>query len=457
MAEPSETPLSMSNTNHNSTFIATIQPTTKLGGRGTPRRKTRRSNNINQAARSLENKLKPFRSQFQLQDHQEFCDITILYDDGQIETQKQVRVHSSWPMTIHEIDGSEAGTQIYHINDLDSASCEYLFGNTSNLQNEFDQQQSINTVNSTSSYYNNLQQQQNSYYPPSSQYYMNYMAYQQNPYATNYENYSNNIRQVYGGANTQSDDEPEEEETTKSSKKKRRRRNKHPKTTNEESSSIAAEIIPQEEEEVTADHPSENLENDDVTSTKTKRKRRRIRKSKKSLTSEEPPISIISDQSDSKLSPSIVDKESNENTLLSSGTPTQHAESLEEQQSMTNTVHTEKDVMNVIKNDEKKEKEIQPAEFPVKTTNISVDDITSTTFTHIPSVVIIDAETTEDENEKITHPVSDDESISPVKINQETTNQHVLTEEYPTQQQQPLSDHIQVNISDRFIFFYSST
>ena len=132
MAESSGTP--SESVNNNSNFITTIHPATKLGGRGTPRRRTRRPNNNNHstlvAARTLESKLKPFRTQFQLQGQQELCDVTILYEDGHVDIQKQVHIHSTWPMTIHEIDSSETGTQTYHIDDLDSATRAYLLGKT---------------------------------------------------------------------------------------------------------------------------------------------------------------------------------------------------------------------------------------------------------------------------------------------------------------------------------------
>jgi hypothetical protein len=466
MAEPSETP--SENINNNSNFTVTIQPTTKLGGRGTPRRKTRRPNNNNHsaliAARTLENKLKPFRTQFQLQDQQELCDITILYDDGRIDIQKQVHVHSTWPMTIHEIDSSETGTQTYNINDLDSTSCEYLFGNIDNLQNEFNNKQIIPLTNSTYStnYYNDLQQFQVHSQP--SRYYMNYVAYQQNPYTLNsYDNYSNSIRQIYGGVNNQSNDENDDENQliSKTSKRKRRRR-KHAKTTSEQLSSI----IPQHEEkdEVIITEPIEHIENENINTTKTKRKRRRIRKSRKSLRSS----SIISEPEINLLSSLIVEK-SNEDILLSSLTPTHYTEPMEKQQLMStkNGIHADrnistKDVMNVIKNDKKKkneeedeemeEKEIQPRKFSARTPYITADEITSNILTHFPTVVV-DADRTEDENEKITLSTIDDvsiitisiENIPSVIISNKTLDQHVLVEESNTQQQQ-LSDHIQVNI-----------
>jgi hypothetical protein len=355
-----------------------IQPTTKLGGRGTPRRKTRRPSNTNHsasvAARTLENKLKPFRTQFQLQDQQELCDVTILYEDGHIELQKQVHVHSTWPMTIHEIDSPEAGLQTYHINELDSTSLEYLFGNLNNLDN-----QQINSSN----YYNDLQQRQ--FYSQPSRYYMNYVAYQQNPYASNsYDNYSNNIQQVYGGVNnTQSDDD---ELIEKPSKRKRRRR-KHAKTTSEQEPSVNLPPLP-------PPPPTRegHLENENSDISKPKRKRRRIRKSKKSKID-------ISSSSSSSLQPS-----------------TEHVK-LQEKQEL---VSTKPDIYangNAFMNMEKKI-EIEPRECRMRT----VDDITPTTHTYIPTVEVIDVDKREEENEKITLPDIDNTStnnISSTMINNE--------------------------------------
>jgi hypothetical protein len=460
MAEPSETP--PENINTNSNFI-TIQPTTKLGGRGTPRRKTRRPNNNNYsaliAARNLENKLKPFRTQFQLQDQQELCDITILYDDGRIDIQKQVHVHSTYPMTIHEIDSSETGTHTYHINDLDSTSCEYLFGNIDNLQNEFNNKQIIPLTKPmySTNYYNDLQQCQ--VYSQPSRYYMNYVSYQQNPYTLNsYDNYSNSIRQIYGGANTQSNDENDDEDQliSKTSKRKRRRR-KHAKPTSEQISSI----IPQQEEkdEVTIKEPIEHIENDNINSTKTKRKRRRIRKSKNSLRS-----SSITSEPEINLLSSLIDEKRNEDILLSSLTPTQNSEFMEKQQLMSakNDVHANrnvstKDVMNVIKNDEKKKndeekKEIQPRKISARTAYITTDGIIPNILTHFPTVVA-DVDETEDENEKITLPTINNSSIIAISIENipsVITSNKILDQQLNTQQQL-LSDHIQVNISYFFV------
>jgi len=259
MAEPLET--SARSNNLNSNTIVTIQPTSKLGGRGTPRRKIRRSSNPTvQIARQLENKLKPFRSQFHLQHHPELCDITILYEDGHVEIQKQVHVHSSQLINAHEIDSSEnGGPQIYHINDLDSTSCEYLFGNLDSLDRSIP-------------------------CPPTSHSYTNYLAYQQNPYANDaFESYSNNIEQVYGNINEPSDDDDQEIKTEHSKKRRRRRRKPSKQTTEQEILSLPTTTV--------ASSPSalaqevNEPENEQISSTKNKRKRRRQRKSNKILPS----------------------------------------------------------------------------------------------------------------------------------------------------------------------------
>lgn len=468
MAEPSETP--PGNTKNNSHCITTIQPTTKLGGRGTPRRKARRPNSNNYsaliAARTIENKLKPFRTQFQLQDQQELCDITILYDDGRVEIQKQVHVHSTWPMTIHEIDSSETGIQTYYINDIDSANSEYLFGNIDNLQDEFNNQQSIPITKSTN-YYNDLQQSQS--YSQPSRYYMNYVAYQQNPYAINsYDTYSQNIQQVYGGVNTQSDAENENDndnqEIIKTSRRKRRRR-KHTKPTSEQEQLLTEppkQEQEEEEDEVTIDKPIEQTENGNGTTIKPKHKRRRIRKSKKSLPSSSPAQEQSqTSQAEIDLTPSINNEQNNQDILLSSAPPTQHAE-FEETQQLTSTkngIHANrkaftKDVMNVIQNDGRKKNEGGGEEKEIQPTTIlpRVDDIIPTILTRIPTVVVDDVDNkTEDENEKITHSVTEDASITTTSspsiiISNKPSNEHILLGKFNIQKQ-PSSDPIQVNIS----------
>jgi hypothetical protein len=155
---------------------------------------------------------------------------------------------------------------------------------------------------------------------------------------------------------------------------------------------------------------------------------------------------------------------------LSSLTPTEFAEQhssfiehMKQQQLMSveNGIHangntSSNDVMNVIKNDEKekeKEKEIQPTTFFARTPNTTADEITPVILTHIPTVVVIDVDKTEDENEKIVFPIIDDTSITtistknilPVIIINETSDQHVSIEQIDSQQQ-TLSDYIQVNI-----------
>ncbi len=364
---------------------------------------------------------------------------------------KQVHMHSTWPMTIHEIDPSELSVQTYHINELDPTSIEYLFGNMDDLQAEFADQQSIplTTPSNSSNYYNDLQERQA--YSQPSRYYMNYMAYQSNPYATNsYDNYANNIRQVYGGANTQSDDEKDDEpdSTTKSSKKKRRRR-KHPKTPAEQLPPSSSVVVPtqDEEKEVISEKPVEQPENDEPNSTKTKRKRRRIRKAKKSITPEDPQPSIGLKQSEANLLSSSADEKTNDDVVPSSQPPTQHAEPTEKQQVMLAESHMQ-DVTNVVKNEEKEqeeeEKEFQPTKFSARTANVP-----PTTSTPIPSVTVVDDEKTADENEKLTHPLIHAASIPTIPIihvNNEAVEQHVAEDELDPQQQ-PLANPIQVNIS----------
>jgi hypothetical protein len=468
MAEPSETP-----PENNSTIITTIQPATKLGGRGTPRRKIRRPNNNNHsalvAAHTLENKLKSFRTQFQLHDQQELCDVNILYEDGRVDMQKQVHMHSTWPMTIHEIDSSITGTQTHHINDFDSSSSAYLFGNINDLKNKFNNQSTTNSSNS----FNNTQQRPLYSQPP--RYYMNYVSYQQNPYTVNsYENYASNIRQIYGSVNDNSDEEKEEHNLISTNTKKKKRRRKHSKILPEQSSSIISEQKEEEEEdeeEVTVDKKSiEYLENENVITTNPKRKRRRIRKPKKSL----PSSSITGEQSQSSIvieqpASSLINEKTNQNTSSSSSsspTPTQHAERMKKQQ-MTSTkagIHANgsasiEDALNILKNDEKnkeKEKEeVQPTNFPARTTDITTENITHTT------TLVVDVDKAEDENEKIAHPIVHHSVITNISselnnTNNETLDQQVsieqqtATNEFDSKQpcqQQPLSDHIQVNKS----------
>jgi hypothetical protein len=446
MAEPSEKP--PENNNNHSTFI-TIQPATKLGGRGTPRRKTRRPSNTNHsalvAAQTLENKLKTFRTQFQLYDQQDLCDVSILYEDGRVEMQKQVNVHSTWPMTIHEIDSSVMGTQTHHINDFDSSSCSYLFGNINDLQTKFNMESIPLTTGNASTCYNDIQQRQAYSQPP--RYYMNYVAYQPNPYAVNsYENYSKNISQIYGGVDQNSDEEKEEYCSISTNPKKKRRRRSHAKIIPDQSS-LSTIISKQEDENEVIDDkkPIEHVENENVLTTKPKRKRRRIRKSKKSL----PSSSITGEQSQINSSSSLINEQTKEDSSSSSSTPsTPHVERMKKQQVLSTEtgIHAngnasiEKDAMNMLKNGEKrkeKEKEIQPRSFPVRTTHII-----PTTHPHT-TAVFADVDKMEDENEKITHPVVNNAiitNISPILID---TNNETLDKQTFLQQQ--LSDHIQVN------------
>lgn len=410
MADPSE--ISEENVNHHLSMLTSIQPTTKLGGRGTPRRKIRRSSNPNStlstAARVWENKLKPFRTQFQLQDHQDLCDVTLLYEDGRIEMQNQVHVHSTWPMTMHEIDASEMGTQTSHINELDLTSKEYLCGNGFPQEHHSNDKSVISTGNS-SNYHQNLQQRQS--YAPPSLYHMNYIAYQQNPYVMNsFEHYSNNIQQIYGNINTQSS------ETIRKCSKKRRRRRKH-RTTNpsEQSTSISqadnAEISLEKSSLVTP-------ENESIVQTKGKRKRQRVRKSKKS-----PPSSSSINTVEHKQSDIVLDQTSNHTVLSSSidqnqyddmllplSTPSQHVQpsDIDEEEQLIG-----ESKQHVFEN----------------------GGCTKIPVTSIPTVVVIDSDQTEDRNDQITR------SSTPEIILQETVNEEILLEQWPSS-----SDRIQVNI-----------
>ncbi|CAF1433806.1 unnamed protein product [Adineta steineri] len=480
MAESSDTPPNNLN-NNNSSLITTIHPAAKLGGRGTPRRKTRRSNyNIHStlvAARTLENKLKPFRTQFQLFDQQDLCDVTILYEDGHADLQKQVHVHSTRSMSIHEVDSSEAGTQTFHIDDLDTVTSTHFFGNIENFQHELNIQSTTSTpstssvpslpttpttptpptTTSSTNYFNDLQQRQ--FYSQPSPYYMHANAYQSNPYMFNsFDAYCQNIRQVYGGANEQSDDSEEEKEdedeeeqeqnpATASKSKRRKRRRKHAKSISEQP---PTSIIPQqekqgdiegededEEEETNVEKSVEHLENDDITTPKTKRRRRRVRKSKKSLptsslTGDQAESSIIIQQSNANPLISLID-DNNTEMISSSSIPstTMPRASSSDVQGKQQELFSTKSGMpensnlfninatNVLKNDEQenkeKEKETQPGNFLQRTANISADDSTLTTLIHATSV-INDVDKTEDESKKITQPIISDATTNLRKI-----------------------------------------
>ena len=447
MAEPPET--LEENLHQHSHTIMTIQPTTKLGGRGTPRRKVRRSNNSNHttaiAARTWESKLKPFRTQFQLQDQQELCDVTLLYEDGRIEMQKQVHVHSTWPMTIHEIDASEIGVQTAHINELDVMSKEYLCGNIFDQEHESNEKSSISTTATTgnsSNYHHNLQQRQ--LYAPTSRYYMNYMAYQKNPYVLNsYDHYSNSIQQIYGSMNPSSNEQSQAIE--KPSKRRRKRRRKHPTNqTSEQSLSDVGPAIPQQEEE--EDKPSmTNPENESTEKVKSKRRRQRVRKSKNSFpflssssinTSDHDQSAIVLEHTQNHaLLSSSIDQNKYDDMLLRLPTPSQHAEpSNDEQQQMTreSKQHVSENVAaaEVAMNGEMKT-DIRA--------NRPVSAISSILVSHIPTVAVIDSDQTEDENEKITRSSSDTTSINtPLLTNNESINQQQI--------QLSSCDQIQVNI-----------
>ena len=252
------------------TVLSGIQPTTKLGGRGTPRRKTRRSTTHSAllAERTLENKLRPFRTQYQLFDQLDGCEVTILYDDGHIDIQQLVHVHSTRAMTIHEIDASQAETQTHHIDDLDSDSYAYLFG-SANESRVPPSQSSLSYPTNPLAY---------SRYQPPVRSYMNYVAYQPNPYVYNaHEDYPNEIRQIYGGVN-QPLDEHDEQDTGQADKpKKRRRRPKKKKnnSNNEEEQSLPSDTVEQVEIEMMRVEPAPCLENEAQASPASKRNRKR--------------------------------------------------------------------------------------------------------------------------------------------------------------------------------------
>ncbi|UJR26384.1 hypothetical protein I4U23_007716 [Adineta vaga] len=447
MAEASEIP--PDNYNNNSNLVTTIQPAIKLGGRGTPRRKTRRSSNTNHsalvAARTIENKLKPFRTQYQLYDQQELFDVTILYEDGHIDTQNQVHIHSTRSMTIHEIDSSETGTQTYHINDLDSTTSAYLLGKTDHFSNEINGQtiSSLPILTSSTNYYNDIRQRQ--LYTQSSPYYMNASNYQQTPYAYNsFDAYSKNIQEVYGGVNEQSDDEEEKDDIISTvTKSKRRRKRKPRKSTSGPSILTVSSQIKQREDdddddddahgnddvqdiESVTEQPVEHLENDNIIATKTKRKRRRIRKPKKSSTTgEQVPSSTMVEQSNTNALDSLPDEKSQSEHITSqSSTPSTPAIQhhipphstyfeLEKNQpsiSSGNDMHENKnnfsheDVLNVLKNVEEK-KEIDTTNFLSRTTDIPVNSSTPTIS--IPTKSIITGVVkNEDENNQINNSIT---------------------------------------------------
>ncbi|CAF2081466.1 unnamed protein product, partial [Rotaria magnacalcarata] len=441
MADPSET--SAGNINNNSNFATAIQPTRKLGGRGTPRRKTRRLNNNNNhaalvAARTLETKLKPFRAQYQLYDQQELCDITILYDDGHVDVQKQVRVHSTRPMTLHEIDSSETGVQTYNINDLDSESCEYLFGNLDSLNAKLYPEsipsatQAITTANA-SNYLTGLQQRQ--FYSQPSHHYLNYTPYQYYPYGYNsYDSYTSNIRQIYGDVNEKSEEEENEPNPVSTKSKRRRRRHKHQQKTSEQLSlTPPPPATTTREDEMIIDKPIEHLEKENITTEKvTKSKRRRIRKSKKSfrissetgvkietsINNEQPELNneVILSLSSSPLPPiqfteqDSLHVESMKQPLLISTECVKHANRNTSTEHVTNVLNKRK------KRGKRKEKEeLQPRNSSRTTTDISYDDWTSNIS---ENTNIVDIPRNNDIPIKTSLPIVNTEIISNVSKNQ---------------------------------------
>lgn len=338
-----------------------IQPTKKLGGRGTPRRKTRRSN-INpslSAARALEPKLRTFRNQYQLQDQNELCDITVVYEDGRVELLNQVSLYSTWSMNIHQINASEQGVQTYQLNELDEQSQAYVLGETAPI------------------------------YPSHS--YSNHLGYQQNPYAyQSFENYYSNIRQVYGATNERSSSEHDEiEETqevqsTETKSKRRRRRRRKPIET------IATSI----------EAPLALAEDVNITPTN-KRRRRRGKKSSKTgeqLNPEENPNNL----SNENLTSSV--KNINPSSLLSETTDLRDEEHVthltqtnnEEKQSSTSTSTNNSSSSPSTTTTTTSKQVTKVADS--NSTNVSLPDKTNqeTTFHRtrlsIPTVVIINEE-----------------------------------------------------------------
>ncbi|CAF3991402.1 unnamed protein product [Rotaria magnacalcarata] len=420
MADPSET--SAGNINNNSNFATAIQPTRKLGGRGTPRRKTRRLNNNNNhaalvAARTLETKLKPFRAQYQLYDQQELCDITILYDDGHVDVQKQVRVHSTRPMTLHEIDSSETGVQTYNINDLDSESCEYLFGNLDSLNAKLYPEsipsatQAITTANA-SNYLTGLQQRQ--FYSQPSHHYLNYTPYQYYPYGYNsYDSYTSNIRQIYGDVNEKSEEEENEPNPVSTKSKRRRRRHKHQQKTSEQLSlTPPPPATTTREDEMIIDKPIEHLEKENITTEKvTKSKRRRIRKSKKSFR--------ISSETGVKIETSINNEQpelNNEVILSLSSSPLPPIQFTEQDSLHVESMKQPLLISTEKKRGKRKEKEeLQPRNSSRTTTDISYDDWTSNIS---ENTNIVDIPRNNDIPIKTSLPIVNTEIISNVSKNQ---------------------------------------
>lgn len=397
MAEPSQT--SQGNITKNLNLATTIQPTIKLGGRGTPRRKTRRPNSTNHsslvAARALESKLKPFRTQFQLYDQQEPCDVSILYEDGHVNVLNQARVHSTWPMTMHEIDSSDTNVQTHNIKDLDSASCEYLFGNVESIKNELNQQsmsvpmQPITTATSVSNYVQDLQQRQ--FYSQSSNYF-NYSPYQYNPYRYSpYDNYARNIRQIYGSVNPKEDEEQNESNPTSKKSKRRRRRHKHRQKSSEQSP-----VVPSVQNEMVNEIPTEHLENENITTEHpTKNKRRRIRRSKRSLslssdtgvkveTSTITEINTSSSTNESNneviLSPSLISTQGTEHEPLSIEPVNQQVLTSTETTKHVNENSSPERVMNVLNKSKKKKRRKEKEELKLKNSSQGTNGISSSTF-----------------------------------------------------------------------------
>lgn len=237
----------------NSTIASTIaQPTTKLGGRGTPRRKVRRSNvsSTTTTNRFLENKLKIFRFDHQLDDFERFDEVEFFYEDGRVQQLNNYgELFSNKSMTIHQIQLDEALSK-------------------RKTSEEFQSSQ-INPNNRLSSYTHSTL---------SSSAYINQLGYQENPYSSNL---LNNIKEIYGCVNApsiQDDDVEQKVETTENLSKSSRRRRRR-KTTNQQ---VAAETS----EQIVLKNPAQTLSttNDpDNPNRERRRRRRQRRKTKQSV------------------------------------------------------------------------------------------------------------------------------------------------------------------------------
>ncbi|CAF0888614.1 unnamed protein product [Didymodactylos carnosus] len=240
-------------------------PTTKIGGRGSVFRKKRRSTqNSGSNQKVFENKLKQYRSQFALNDN-DYCDITILHDDGTVEIFKSIRLYSSWSFNINEFTPSNNSNtcQIFHIDDFDPNYWHTLFGHDTadiieHMQLRY-QQQSIDDTspqfsNNNNDYYHSPADLYALYDNPPNNYYQELQkgryhyqqpAIQRHPfsnsrYSSTYQNYpygynTNDYYSSYVDKNNDLNENQEENyddhlhNETNIIKSKRRRKRKKPK------------------------------------------------------------------------------------------------------------------------------------------------------------------------------------------------------------------------------------